>query len=98
MSENADLEKKAIEALERYREAYARAEALEQEEAAARREVSRRLNRLEIAKAKGESAHVNPEVMSGRPPSVKGFLFGSANISGAVMSTACLRGRDCRWP
>ncbi len=37
-------------------------------------------------------------VMSGRPPSVKGFLFGSANISGAVMSTACLRGRDSRWP
>jgi hypothetical protein len=53
MSEKADLEKKAIEALERYREAYARAEALEQEEAAARQEVFRRLNRLEIAKAKG---------------------------------------------
>jgi hypothetical protein len=56
MGEKADLEKKAIEALERYREAYARAEALEQEEAAARHEVFKRLNRLEITKAKGEAA------------------------------------------
>ncbi|MGD9539899.1 hypothetical protein [Methylocystis sp.] len=64
MGEKADLEKKAIEALERYREAYARAEALEQEEAAARQEVSKRLNRLEITKAKGEAARVKPEVVA----------------------------------
>lgn len=62
MGEKADLEKKAIEALERYREAYSRAEALEQEEAVARQEVFRRLNRLEIAKAKGGAARVKPEV------------------------------------
>ena len=64
MGEKADLEKKAIEALERYREAYARAEALEQEEAAARQEVFKRLNRLEITKAKGEAARVKPEVVA----------------------------------
>ena len=64
MGEKADLEKKAIEALERYREAYARAEALEQEEAAARQEVFRRLNRLEIAKAKGGAPPVKPEVIA----------------------------------
>lgn len=64
MGEKADLEKKAIAALQRYREAYARAVALEQEEAAARREVSRRLNRLEIAKAKGGAARVTPEVLA----------------------------------
>ncbi|MGJ0532843.1 hypothetical protein [Methylocystis sp.] len=64
MGEKADLEKKAIEALARYREAYARAEALEQEEAAARQEVFKRLNRLEIAKAKGEAARVKPEVIA----------------------------------
>ncbi len=62
MGEKADLEKKAIEALERYRDAYARAEALEQEEAAARQEVYKRLNRLEIAKSKGVAARVKPEV------------------------------------
>jgi len=64
MGEKADLEKKAIEALHRYREAYARAEALEQEEAAARQEVFKRLNRLEIAKAKGGAARVTPEVLA----------------------------------
>ncbi len=64
MSDKADLEKEAIEALERYREAYARAEALEQEEAAARQEVFRRPNRLEIAKAKGGTARVKPEVIA----------------------------------
>ncbi|MGJ0503058.1 MAG: hypothetical protein ACR65X_04790 [Methylocystis sp.] len=64
MSEKADLEKKAIKALERYREAYARAEALEQEEAAARHEVFKRLNRLEIAKAKGGAVRVKPEVIA----------------------------------
>ncbi|MCQ4191443.1 hypothetical protein [Methylocystis suflitae] len=64
MSERADLEKKAVEALQRYREAYARAEALEQEEAAARQEVFRRPNRLEIAKAKGGTARVKPEVIA----------------------------------
>nr|CCD32191.1 Hypothetical protein SC2p2_00350 [Methylocystis sp. SC2] len=64
MGEKADLEKKAIEALARYREAYARAEALEQEEAAARQEVFKRLNRLEITKAKGEAARVKPEVVA----------------------------------
>jgi len=64
MGEKADLEKKAIEALERYREAYARAEALEQEEAAARQEVFKRLNRLEITKAKGEAARVKSEVIA----------------------------------
>lgn len=64
MGEKADLEKKAIEALERYRQAYARAEALEQEEAAARQEVFKRLNRLEITKAKGEAARVNPEAVA----------------------------------
>jgi len=64
MSERSDLEKKAIEALQRYREAYARAEALEQEETAARQEVFRRLNRLEIAKAKGGAARAKPEVIA----------------------------------
>ena len=46
-------------------EAYARTEALEQEEAAARQGVFRRLNRLEIAKAKGVAA-VKPSHRSGR--------------------------------
>jgi hypothetical protein len=64
MGEKADLEKKAIEALERYREAYARAEALEREEAAARQEVFARLDRLEIAKAKGGAARLKPEVIA----------------------------------
>jgi hypothetical protein len=58
------LEKKAIAALQRYREAYARAEALEQEEAAARQEVFKRLNRLEITKAKGGPAGAKPEVIA----------------------------------
>ena len=31
-------------------------------------------------------------------PVGQGFPFGCANISGAVMSTACLRGRNSRWP
>ena len=64
MSEKADLERKAVEALERYREAYARAEALELEEAAARQEVFKRLDRLEIANAKDGSSRVRPEVIA----------------------------------
>lgn len=64
MSEKPDLEKKAVEALQRYREAYARAEALEQEEAAARQEVFTRLNRLDIAKAKEVAARVRPEIVA----------------------------------
>lgn len=64
MSEKANLEKKAVEALERYREAYARAEALEQEEAAARQEVLKRLNRTELAKTKDGASRVSPDVIA----------------------------------
>ena len=64
MNERADLEKKAVEALERYREAYARAEALEQEEAAARQEVFTRLNRYEIANATDGASRVKPEIIA----------------------------------
>jgi hypothetical protein len=64
MSEKADLERKAVEALERYREAYARAEALELEEAAARQEVFKRLDRLELAKATDRAARVKPEFIA----------------------------------
>ena len=28
----------------------------------------------------------------------QGFLWSSANVSGAVMSSACLRGVETRWP
>lgn len=63
MSDKADLEKKAIVALERYREAYARAEALEQQEAAARQEVFRRLNSLEIANAINGASRARPEII-----------------------------------
>jgi len=41
--EKADLEKRTIEALQRYRDAFARATELERQEIAARREVSKRL-------------------------------------------------------
>ncbi|AZG79044.1 hypothetical protein IYY11_04860 [Methylocystis sp. H62] len=64
MSEKADLEKKAVGTLQRYREAYARAEALEQEAAAARQDVFTRLNRLEIAKAKEVAVRVRPEIVA----------------------------------
>lgn len=63
MDEKADLEKKAIEALQLYREALARAEELEKQEAAARREVFKRLNHFEIASAKDRASAVRPEVI-----------------------------------
>lgn len=49
MSENADLEKRALEALLRYREALARLEALEQEEDAAHRALVEWRGRVENA-------------------------------------------------
>jgi hypothetical protein len=62
MSEKADLERKALDALQRYREALAQAEKLEQEEAAAREEVFKRLNRAEISKAQTGVSGLRPEV------------------------------------
>lgn len=63
MGEKADLEKQAIEALEHYREAFAKAVELEKEEAAARREVFKRLNHFEIANAKNHGTAVKPEII-----------------------------------
>jgi hypothetical protein len=84
MGEKADLEKKAIEALQRYREAYARAEALEQEEAAARQEVFKRLNRLEITKAKGGPARVKPEVIAADQEAISRLMEIRAALSEAT--------------
>jgi multidrug resistance efflux pump len=64
MSEKADLERKAIQALRSYREALARAEELEQEEATARKEVFERLNRLEISKAQVDDSASRWEVIA----------------------------------
>jgi DNA repair ATPase RecN len=63
MSEKADLQRKTIEALQHYREALARAEELEQEEAAARREVFKRLKRFEISSAQDDASRVRPEIV-----------------------------------
>jgi DNA repair ATPase RecN len=52
MDEKADLESRAVEALQRYREALAKAEALEKEEAVARRALADWLRRLERPRAK----------------------------------------------
>ncbi len=49
MGDNVDLEKRAIEALRRYREALARTEELEQEEAVARRALADWQGHVEIA-------------------------------------------------
>jgi hypothetical protein len=62
MSEKADLERKAVEALRCYREALAEAEKLEQEETAAREEVFKRLHRAEISKAQVDVSGLKPEV------------------------------------
>ncbi|GLI96041.1 hypothetical protein [Methylocystis echinoides] len=64
MSEKADLERKAIQALRSYREALARAEELEQEEATARKEVFERLNRLEISKGQVDVSALRWEVIA----------------------------------
>lgn len=56
MGENADLEKRAIEALRRYREALARVEELEQEEAAAHRALADWHARVEIAILDGHAS------------------------------------------
>jgi hypothetical protein len=53
MGEKADYERKAVEALQRYREALAKAEALEKEEAVARRALAEWLCLLEQPKKKG---------------------------------------------
>ncbi len=63
MGEDGDLEKTAIEALQRYREAFARAEELEQEEAAARRELFKRLGRFEIASLEDHASTARPDVV-----------------------------------
>jgi len=55
MGENAELEKRAVEALQQYRDALARAEELEREEAAAREDASKRLNRFATADVAGAS-------------------------------------------
>jgi DNA repair ATPase RecN len=56
MGENADLEKRATEALRRYREALAKAEEMEQEEAAARRALAEWQGRVEIAILDGHAS------------------------------------------
>jgi len=63
MGEDADLEKRTIEALQRYREALAMAEELEQEEAAARRELFKRLGRFEIASLEDRASAARPDVI-----------------------------------
>ncbi len=64
MSEKADLERKAIEALRAYREALANAEELEQQEAAARQEVLKRIDRFEVADATDHALPMKPEVVA----------------------------------
>ncbi|KAF0212150.1 hypothetical protein [Methylocystis rosea] len=49
MGDNVDLERRAIDALRRYREAFARVEEMEQEEAAARRALADWQGRAKIA-------------------------------------------------
>ncbi len=49
MDENTDLERRAVEALRRYRETFARVEELEQEEATARRALAEWQGYVEIA-------------------------------------------------
>lgn len=56
MGDNADLERRAIEALRRYREALARVEEMEQEEAAARRALADWQSRAKIAILDGEAS------------------------------------------
>lgn len=56
MGDNADLEMRAIEALQCYREALARVEGLEQEEAAARRALAEWQGRVEIAMFNGHAS------------------------------------------
>ncbi len=56
MGDNADLEKRAVEALRCYREALARVEGLEQEEAAARRALADWQGRVEIALFNGRAS------------------------------------------
>jgi hypothetical protein len=63
MGENIDLEKRTIEALQRYRESLAKAEELEQEEAAARRELFKRLGRFEITSLEDHASAVRPDVV-----------------------------------
>jgi DNA repair ATPase RecN len=52
MGEKAEFERRAVEALQRYREALAKAEALEKEEAVARRVLADWLRRLEHPRPK----------------------------------------------
>lgn len=63
MGEGTDLEKRAIEALQLYREALASAEELEQEEAAARREAFKRLGRFEIAILDDHTSAARPDLV-----------------------------------
>lgn len=56
MGENTDLEKRAVEALLRYREALAKVEALEQEEAAAHRALVEWHSRVEKSNFDGSAA------------------------------------------
>ncbi len=64
MSENADLERKAIEALRHYREALATAEQLEQEEAAARQELFKRIDRFDAPNVADRTSPEKPEVVA----------------------------------
>jgi DNA repair ATPase RecN len=64
MSEKADLERKAIEALRHYREALARAEQLEEEEAAAREEVCKQLARFEISNSQDDAPRCSPHAIA----------------------------------
>jgi len=63
MSENADLEKRAVEALLRYREALARVEALEQEEAAAHQTLVKWRGRVENSIFDGGAAAARSDLI-----------------------------------
>ncbi len=63
MDENADLEKGAIEALLRYREALAKVEVLEQEEAAAHRALVDWRGRVETSVSGGGAAAARPNLI-----------------------------------
>jgi multidrug resistance efflux pump len=86
MSEKADLERRAIEALRRYREALARAEELEQEEAAARKEVFECLNRSEILKAQVDVSRLRPEVTAAGQAAISRLSEIRAALSEATAS------------
>jgi hypothetical protein len=84
MSEKADLERKAIEALQCYRETLAEAEKLEQEETAAREEVFKRLHRAEISKAQVDVSGLKPEVTAAGQAAISRLNEIRAALSGAT--------------